>query len=92
MELYFDRGEPFSELVKEQWNREPDPPWWADAVVDVADSDARRVMALQAADLCAWTWNRHYAKEDLEWLVAGVMLMVPHAHYFYGEDELRNLA
>ena len=90
IEMTFDRGEPYGPLAQAAWGSDP-PPWWADAVLSIGVADWRAVRGLQAADLGAWTWNRHYTKQDQDWLAAGVTIMKAQFHRFYGEAELRAL-
>jgi len=59
-EFFFDQGESFyghaQDRVRVKKSRRDSPIW--EHVIHIGESDARRVPALQVADLFAWTLNR----------------------------------
>jgi hypothetical protein len=59
-DVYFDRGEPFLDILMRQWNNKVSPgqePWWH-LVRKLAPAEMQTVPALQAADMLAWSHNR----------------------------------
>lgn len=84
LELFFDRDEPFRHPVQKEWearkrDRSTDI---MSRIVSIATVDHRDVLEIQAADLMAWSTNRHYTTgEQMRSFVS--MLAVPTAHLYW---------
>ena len=88
--LVFDRGEPFLDTVNRGWNRYKNLPdaGWPKQIKEIKFGRAANLCPMQAADLVAWTINKHVRTPDGYPGALGAIIMISHQVMIYDYETI----
>lgn len=90
--LVFDRGEAFLDTIYRNWvkyKKLPDA-GWPMQIKDIVPMGAQNLCPMQAADLVAWTINKHHRSPDGYPDALGSIIMMSHQIKTFDYDTLMN--
>lgn len=98
VELFFDRGEGFIDIIKSLWidnrtdpGRPPNPENEWDCILNIIEVDMKRTPQIQMADLAAWAATRQFQHPVKRWSGLSQLCesLIPNGRVFIDEASIR---